>query len=145
MGLRWEPVLMAASLSGALKQVIEAAGLGLTVFRDDAGTAVGLVRYVTVSEAVSVTTERLSADHDDDPVTELVQVDLWQPWRAETSGAPAEDYALPGNLHKVLHGAHLASAPTLVRSCTVDDVVRLLERDENTVHHAYTVRVRRER
>lgn len=136
---------MAASLSGALKQVIEAAGLGLPVFRDDAGKAHDLVRYVTISEGVSTTTERLSTDHGDDPVTELVQVDLWQPWRAEVDGAPAEAYDLPGQLHQVLHGARLTSAPTLVRSCTVDDVVRLLERDENTVHHAFTVRVRRER
>lgn len=136
---------MAASLSGALKQVIEAAGLGLTVFRDDAGKAEGLVRYVTISEAVSITTERLSSDHADDPVTELVQVDLWQPWGAPPRTGPTENYAIPGQLHRVLHGALLTSAPTLVRSCTVDDVVRLLERDENTVHHAYTVRVRRER
>ncbi|QXC59330.1 hypothetical protein KSP35_13050 [Aquihabitans sp. G128] len=136
---------MAASLTGALKALIEPAGLGLSVWRDDLATGQPTgPRYVTVAEGISTTTERLSGDHDGDPVTELVQLDLWQPWRAKTDGDPAEDYALPRSLRTLLHGARLTAAPMIVRSCTVDDVVRLVEREANTVHHAFTLRLRRE-
>lgn len=136
---------MAASLGGAIKQLIEGAGLGLSAYRDDLGPGTPPARYCTISEAVSVTTERLGDDGRDDPVTELVQVDLWQPWRAQAEGDPAEDYALPGRLYDALHGCRLTGAPTLVRSCTVDSMVRLVERDSNLVHHALTLRIRRER
>lgn len=136
---------MAASISGALKALIEAAGLSLTVARDDFGEGTPTGRYVTVSEAVSVTTDRLGDIGSDDPVTELVQVDLWQPWRAAVPGDPAESYGLADDLHQVLHGARLTAAPMNVRSCTVDGVQRLVERDSNTVHHAFTLRLKRDR
>lgn len=136
---------VAASLSGALKQHIEAAGLGLAVYRDDAGTNVTDPKWVTVSEGIALTTDRLGDDGADDPVTELVQVDLFQPWRAGTDGGAAEDYTLADELHRSIHGAPLADAPMHVRSCKVDDVRRFVERDSNLVHHAFTLRIRRER
>lgn len=137
---------MAASLSGAIKQHVEAAGLGLAVYRDSAGTNVTDPKWVTVSEGIVTTTRRLGDDGDDDPVTELVQVDLWQPWRAGPDGGAAEDYTLADELHRCLHGAPLADAPMQVRSCRVDDVRRLVEQDDrNLVHHAFTLRIERER
>lgn len=136
---------MAASLSGALKQLIEGAGLGLAAYRDDAGTNVTDSRWVTISEGIVTTTRRMGDDGADDPVTELVQVDLWQPWRAGPDGGAAEDYSLADDLHACLHGAVLADAPMPVRSCKVDDVRRLVERERNLVHHALTLRIERER
>lgn len=137
---------MAASLGGAIKQLIEGAGLGLSAYRDDLGPGTPPARYCTISEAVSVTTERLGDDGHDDSVTELVQVDLWQPWRAQAPGDPAEDFTLADRLHDALHGARLPGPPTLVRSCTVDSYLRMPpERDSNLVHHPFTLRIRRER
>lgn len=136
---------MSASLGGALKQLIEGSGLGLAAYRDDAGKTTPAARWVTISEGIVKITERLGDDGADDPVTELIQVDLWQPWRAQVAGDPGEDYDLADQLERVLHGARLTGAPTAVRSCTVDDTVRLVERDSNLVHHAITVRIRRDR
>lgn len=136
---------MAASLSGALKQVVEAAGLGLAAYRDDAGTNVTNPKWVTISEGIVITTRPMGDDGDDDPVTELVQVDLWQPWRAGPDGGAAEDYTLADGLRSCLHGTLLTEAPMHVRSCKVDDVRRFVEKDRNLVHHALTLRIERER
>lgn len=136
---------MAASLSGAIKQTIEGAGLGLAAYRDDAGTNVTDARWVTISEGIVITTRRLGDDGDDDPVTELVQIDLWQPWRSGPDGGAAEDYTLADRLEACLHGALLADAPMHVRSCKVDDCRRFVEKDRNLVHHALTLRIERER
>lgn len=136
---------MAASISGSLKTLIEAAGLGLAVFRDDAGAAATGSPWVTITEDISTTRDRLGDDGAADALTELVQVDLYQPWRADpATGGAAENYALADDLLAVLNGAVLADAPMLVRSCTVDSRVRLVERESNLVHHAYTLRLRRE-
>lgn len=136
--------MAAASLSGALKQLIESADLGLAAYRDDAGANATGDRWVTITEGIVATTVRLGDGGPDDPVQELVQVDLWQPWRASAEGGPAEDYDLADQLHRTLHGATL-TGPVLVRSCMVDDVRRFVERDENLVHHAFTVRIERDR
>lgn len=135
---------MAASLAGSIKVLIEQAGLGLAAYRDDAGAAVTASSWVTISEAVSVNSVALGDHGLADAVTELVQVDLWQPWRAKSGGDPAEDYTLADRLYRVLHGAILPDPPMLVRSCTVDDFPRFVERDANLVHHAFTVRVQRD-
>jgi hypothetical protein len=135
---------MAATTAGALKAYLEAQGLGLAVFRDDAQTGQALP-YATVTEAVTVTADGAGDTGDTGAaryVTELAQVDLWQTWRAE-NGAIAESYTLPGAIVRCLQGAQLTSAPTRVYGCTVDSMVRLLERDTNLVHHAVTVRIRR--
>ena len=136
---------MSASLAGALKAHIEALGLGLTAFRDDAGKTDGLTRWVTITEAVSTTTEDLGDDGAENQVSELLQVDLWQPWRATAAGGAAEDYDLADQLCRGIHRAPLTGAPTTVRSCKVVSAPRLLERDTNLVHHPITVRIRRDR
>lgn len=136
---------MSASLGGAIKTVVEAAGLGLSAYRDDAGKATTSTKWVTIAEGIVITNESLGDAGASDAVTELVQVDLWQPWRSTGAGGAAEDYDLADQLCRALHGVRLTGAPTTVRSCTVDDVVRLVEREENLVHHAITLRIRRER
>lgn len=136
---------MAASLAGSLKALIEAGGLGIVAYRDTAGSNQTASKWVTIAEGVATTTERLDTD-DGQPVTELVQVDLWQPWRATTAGGAAEDYDLADQLCDLIDKAALPDPPVQVKSCTVDDCVRLPpEEDRNLVHHAITVRIRRER
>ena len=136
---------MAASLGGSLKHLIEASGLGLPVYRDDAGAAVTGPVWVTVTEGFSTNTVALGDAGDADAITDLLQADLWQPWRAKNPGDPAEDYTLADRLYGVIHGATLPNPPMLVRSCTVDSYPRFVERDSNLVHHAFTVRIARER
>lgn len=134
---------MAATTAGALKAYIESLGLGLAVRRDHADTPT--YPLVTVHEGVSIVTDA-SGDFGDmaQPVTvtEQAQVDLWQQWK-NTSGAVVESYTLPGELIGALHGAQLSAAPTKVYGCRVVGSVRLLERDENVVHHAITVEIHR--
>lgn len=132
---------MAASLGGAVKQLIEASGLGLSAYRDDAGTGVTGPAWCTIVEGVSTTPIALGDNSADDDLTDLIQVDLWQPWRALQSGDPAEDYTLADRLHSVLHGATLPDPPMPVRSCKVDSYPRFTEKDSNLVHHAFTVRI----
>lgn len=139
---------MSATFSNALKARIESLGLSLTAYRDraPAGTA---RPYVTISEGISTVRER----HGDEgsstahrAATELVQVDLWDNWRADASHATgvAESYTLPGALIRGIDGADLTTAPKRVYGCTVDSSVRLVEEDQNLVHHAITVRLRRD-
>lgn len=135
---------MSASLAGSLKVLIEASGLGLAAYRDDAGPSVTADTWVTIDEGVSNVTVPLGDHGADDAVVELVQVDLWQPWRAKASGDPAEDYTLADRLYLVLNGAVLPDPPMPVRGCTVDSYPRFVERDTNLVHHAFTVRIQRD-
>lgn len=137
--------LMSASLAGSLKVLIESAGLGLSAYRDNASASVTGTAWVTITEGVSTTTVAIGDHGQADTLTELVQVDLWQPWRAAVSGDPAEDYTLADRLHAAIHGATLPDPPMLVRSCTVDSYPRFVEEDENLVHHAFTVRIARDR
>lgn len=140
---------MADTLTGAIKEVVDEAELlgedtVLPVLRDDGGKAALSPPYITVSEGIVITPDRLGDNGASDPVTELVQVDLWQRWRNadQTSG---EASGLAAALELLLDGASFDDPPTHVRACTVDSVVRLVERDSNVVHHALTLRIRRER
>lgn len=136
---------MAATTSGAFKALIEAAGLGLAVYRDQAPTDAAYP-HVTVSERIGLSTE-LDGDTGDNNasqgVNELVQVDVWQRWRNPDTNAIEESYTIPDALVDLLHGTRLPDAPTKVYGVTVDSSVRLFEPDDNTVHHSITARVRR--
>lgn len=140
---------MAASLAGALKAKIEAAGLGLSAFRDEApentdGTARALP-YVTIMEGLSIVPDGHFNPLDDATghVSELVQVDLWEEWRNQSTRALAESMTKAGQLIRALHGVRLPVAPKLVFQCDVDGSRRLLDRKANRVHTAITVRLRR--
>lgn len=144
---------MSASTSGALKALIESLGLSLSAYRDRApttevdGVTIPAARpNVTISEALSITDD--GHGRDADAVTELVQVDLWQRLDgAENysgrSTDPVESLTLADALRNGLHGAQLSTAPTRAYGVVVDQMVRLVEDDTGIVHHALTVRIRR--
>lgn len=136
---------MSATLSGALKAGIEALGLGLSAYRDEAPSD-ATRPYVTLHEGISRTREQHGDQGDADAhgaATELVQASLWQDWRDET-GALIEQPGLAEDLVAGINGLALATAPRRVYSCTVDDSQRFLEDESNTVHEAITVRIRRD-
>lgn len=146
---------MAASTGGALKALVEGLGLGLSAYRDmPPGNTDGsdLPRpYVTIIEGIHVLPDPME---DGTPTTavETAQVDLWQDWRdinpaSVTYGQLLESYTLAPALIKGLHLKRMASIGTpaqLVYIVRVTGSVRLLEMEENTVHHALTVEVNRE-
>lgn len=130
---------MSATTSGALKAHIEGLGLNMPAYRDRP-PAEAAYPHVTIHEAIVITRER-SGDQGDPnahrAVTELAQVDLWQK-------VGAESYTLPEALIAGIDGAQLPTAPQRVYGCTVDSMTRLLEIETQLVHHAITVRLRRD-
>lgn len=145
---------MSATTAGALKTLIEAGGLGLAVYRDGAPSAPGPdgkptatvpLPYVTLREAVAVFPDPGTAfDAIGATTRETAQVDLWQTWRNLDTLKPAEQYGLADSLVRLLHGAALPSAPRHVYGVTVTGRRRLIEADDNVVHDAITVQIRRE-
>lgn len=135
---------MAASSSGALKTHIEALGLSLSAFRDEAPKTPP-ANYVVIREAISVVPEPAFNPRNDTTghVSELVQVDLIQQWRNPTTNALTESYTLSDALTKGLHGGTLTGAPKGTFSMTVQGARRLLMREDNKVKTALTVRLRR--
>lgn len=138
---------MAASTSGAIKALLEAAGLGISVYRDQAPSGQALP-YVTVSERITLT-KSLAGRGDfgdasaDTVVEEQVQVDVWQRWKDPVSGAIAESYTLADAVAAALDGAQLTAAPKLVNGVRLTTAVRFIEEDTNVVHDAITVVVHR--
>lgn len=135
---------MSATTAGALKTLIEAAGLSLAAYRDEAPDA-STLPYVTIAEAISVVpTDSFNAfDDSQGHVTEQAQVDLWQQWHNPSTGVLSESYTLPDALTKALSGAGLSAARTSVQGVRVLSVRRLTESDSDLVHHAITVEVKR--
>lgn len=135
---------MAASTAGAVKALLEAQGLGISVFRDQA-VANATFPYVTVSEDISTVPDGLWNANDDPEghVSELVQVDIWQQRRNVTTHALLESYTLPDAVMRALHGSKLSAAPKAVSGAQVVDRVRLIEPENNIVHTAITLQVRR--
>lgn len=146
---------MAASTAGALKALIEGAGLNLSAYRDEAPQGAGLP-YVVIHEAMATIPDPME-DGTVVTVKETAQVSLWQMWR-DSQRAVKETYALAGSLTKALAGARLPAAPALVYAVQVIDVQRLLEPDVEVldrtdaktllgfglVHHVFTVHVFRQ-
>lgn len=135
---------MAASSAGAIKAYIESLGLGVPAYRDDRPEGQE-VPYIAISEDISTVPDGGWNAHDDPEghVTELVQVDYYQRRRNPVTGVVAESYTVPDALMKALHGCRLPGAPKAVSGCLVVGRVRLLERENNIVHTALTVEVRR--
>jgi hypothetical protein len=153
---------LAGSTYGALKAYIEAQGLGISVYKDAAppsridkatGLITGIVKaYCTVVEGVSLTSDSREdggvAQGGASYVIELVQLDLWMNWRdsdgnsleSRTQGATP---SFADALYRTLDGCTLDLAPTRVYRVVVQNRVRLVERDNNIVHVAFTLSVRR--
>lgn len=133
---------MAASSAGAVKAKIEGGGLSLSAFRDEAPEGQSYP-YATIREAISVVGEFNPLSDNPPHVSELVQVDLWQQWRHPTTRAVTESYTLAPALFALLHGTRLPAAPKFTYQVSVESMVRMLERNDNLVHHALTLRIRR--
>lgn len=142
-----------ANTSGALKALIESAGLGVMVVRDALPKKYTLPA-ITIRESVGNDVKR----HGDfgDPAAdvatgEMVLVDLWQAWRTQ-AGLAGESPTLPDTLTRVIHGQRLSSHGKTTYGMRVVDVQRIAHIDvkdgskrgdqddgANVVQHAYTV------
>lgn len=138
---------MAATTAGAIKAHLEGQGLGVPVFRDEKPSDDASERYITIREDLSTVADGAwnANDDPDGHVSELAQVDIWQKWRAVSadSGAVVESATLPDAVARALTGVTLAAAPTRVAGVTVVNRTRQLERENNLVHTALTVQLRR--
>ena len=118
---------MAATISNAIKALIEAAGLGVSGVRDE--TSPGRAYpFVKIQEGLDTGPDPISNAFDEDSdfeVTELVQVELLMQKQSPHTHAQTESYTLPDALHKVLHGARLPSAPSKVYGMRVIGRVRI--------------------
>lgn len=135
---------MAASTAGAVKALIEAAGLGLSAYRDAAPEGAALP-YATIHEAITLGPEPAFSQFDDPQhhVAEQVQVSLWQQSRDPATRAKTESYTLPDAVCNALAGALLTGIPNYGGHVRVLGRTRLLEDEGNTIHDAITIEVRR--
>jgi hypothetical protein len=134
---------MAATTAGALKALIESLGLGISAYRDEAPA--GTARpYCTIIEELVMVADA-SEDGKAGTVAETCQVDLWQDWHDMTTGGVKESYTLAPAVRRGIDGARIAAIGTAVPYIAlVRHSLRLLEPDENLVHTALTVEVRRQ-
>lgn len=134
---------MAATTGNAIKALIEAAGLGVTVYRDQAPKVA--MPYVTVFEAITVTPEEAFNPRDDPEghVTEEVQVDVWQQRRNADTLAITESYTLPDAVCLALSGGLLTALPTYGGHMRLIGRTRQLEDEGTVIHDVLTVEVRR--
>lgn len=141
---------MAATSAGAVKAIIEGAGLGLAAYRD-AMPDLTKLPTVTIDELVSVIPERHgdafqpNGHHGE---IEDLRVHLWQRWRG-ADGRPAETYALTRQLVRALRTAPpfaYGTPGSLVRvwGLRVSGHARIVEDEDNVVHTALTVTMRRD-
>jgi len=135
---------MSASIAGAVKTAVEAAGLSLTASRDEAPKNPP-ANYVVIHEGISIVPEPAFPAVDDTTghVSELVQVDLVQRWRNPASNVLLESFTVTDGLIRALHGARFASAPKRVFVGTVVGTVRRLMRSDNKVVVHITLKLRR--
>ena len=115
-----------ATLSGAVKYVLESAGLGLSVFRDVAPPKAHLP-FAVVTEGVSRTP---LPSGDVGATNELVlreqyQVDVWQALRS-ANGDRTENYDLFTHVAILLHNTKLPTWIHHVYGCRVLNVVSSL-------------------
>lgn len=139
---------MAASTAGAIKALVEGAGLGVPAYRDEA-PAHSTLPYVTIIERIALIPDGIDGrfDRDSGPHTgrETVQVDLWEQWRNPSTGAVSESYTLSDALTRLLDGAALPVAPTLVWGVKFISSRRLPpELEANLVHTALTLEIVRD-
>lgn len=141
---------MSVTSSGAVKTIIESAGLGVAAYRD-AKPVKDRLPVVTIDENVATTQERdgdtgdPTADHGE---SELMFVHLWEPWRA-ANGLAGENYALVVGLKRALRLAPPFvygpdGAPVRVYGIRIDGHVRIVEDEANVVHHTITITLRRD-
>jgi hypothetical protein len=133
--------------AGALKALVESLGLGLAAYRDRA-TQGAKPPYVELTEEVALAPDVLETGGG--TVVETCQLDLYQPYRdkdpaSSTYGHLMENYALAPALKRGVHNARLVPVGgSLVYTVLWRHSMRLLEEQENLVHHAVTLDVWRQ-
>ena len=138
--------------AGALKAIIESAGLRLAAYRDQLPADVKMP-VVTIDEEIGSTSE-LHGDPTDPNghhgESELINVHLWQPLRNQ-NGRPGETFALPRQLTHVLKTTQPFmygpdDAPTRVYGLRVDGRARIIEgtAPDEVVHTVLTITMRRD-
>lgn len=141
---------MSLTSSGALKALIEGAGLKLAAYRDGMPEKHKLPA-VTIDEDVATSQERHGDTGDPDGhhgESELVYVHLWELWR-RPDGRSGEDAAVLRGLKHALRTARPFQygpddAPVRVYGIRIDGHARLVEDTENVVHHTITCTLRRD-
>ena len=134
---------MPYTTAGALNVLINSLNLGVTAYRDraPAGTA---LPYVTVTEGLDLTPDALE-DGGVGTAVETCQVDLWQHWKDQVTGSVAENGLLAPALIRGLHGKRTQQiGSSTVYTVRVISAPRLLEEENNVVHHPITVEINRE-
>lgn len=135
---------MSASTGGAIKAKLEAAGLGVPVYRDSAPPAAAMP-YIVVHECITLSPDRAFNPRDDAAahVTEEVQVSVWQQRRDPTTSAVTESYTLPDAVCAALHGSRLPTLPTYGGHTRMTGRTRIFEDDGTVIHDPISIEVRR--
>jgi hypothetical protein len=141
---------MTLTSSGAVKAIIEGAGLKLSAYRD-AMPKLSSLPCVTIDEDVATSQERHGDTGDESGhhgESELMYVHLWELWR-DDNGKPAETYGLVGRLKRVLRTARPFTygpdaTPTRVYGLQIAGHARIVEEEANVVHHTITLTMRRD-
>lgn len=134
----------ALTVSTALKQLIEASGLGVMGYRDHAPEDAEMP-FVVITEAIASVPQRSGDASTDDATEESVQIDLWEQW-IDRSGANPSLSEVPSRANALvaaLHGSSLDSSPTKAYGIRVDNRTRRLDREANTVRNIIDVTVHR--
>lgn len=137
-----------------MKALIESAGLGLAVYRDAVAAAVkDQLPYCTLDENVSTVPERHGDTQDPSGhhgEAETMTLHLWERWKTD-DGKPAEDYALPRELSRVLktsppftYGAIGKGGIVRCYGVSISARARIIEEDANVVHNTWTLTLRRD-
>lgn len=140
--------------SGALKALIESAGLGLAAYRDAApADRKDDLPYVTLDENVAAVPERHGDKQDPNGhhgEAETMTVHLWERFRGD-DGKAAEDYRLPRELSKLLrtsppftYGSTNSGGVVRVYGVSITARARIIEEDANIVHTTWTLALRRD-
>jgi hypothetical protein len=138
---------MAATVGGALKALLEGAGLGIAVYRDEVPEDEPYP-HVVVHEALAIVPEPEFNQHDDPQghVRETVSIDIWQLRRNADHSINVATYTLRDAVARALQGATLPEAPFQVMGVLVQSMVRAptpAGDESKLVHDVITIEVRR--
>jgi hypothetical protein len=120
----------AVSSAGALKQYIESLGLSISAYRDWAPDG-ATFPYITITEGINLVFDPMETQETEAnyrTAVEMVQIDLWTPWR-NAGGSLVENKALALSVARKLHDARLPASPQVVYGVSVVGIVRLLDID----------------
>lgn len=137
---------MASTTGGAIKQLTEAAGLGLSAYRDTAPAA-AVLPYVVITDGISYEVIPGGDGGRGDTLIEDVQLDLYQAYLNPATQRVNESSILADSLRRYLHGAAPSTAggdtPVRIFGIRIPFSTRGRRADDNTVRTRMSVQVRR--